>query len=98
MKRVPSAKADSILPTLLSRRLRAGLSRFRRWAAGAWFISVTVTITGFRDSLLTPWLHSDRFAASWRASNELILRSRLDLVTGGFTGLWRAVNRARGAL
>src|SRR5439155_14633960 len=34
-KPVPSAKADSILPTLFSRHLRAGLSRCRRYAAGA---------------------------------------------------------------
>ena len=47
-KRVPSAKADSVLPTLLSRHLRAGLSRCRRYAAGVWFIALTVTITEFR--------------------------------------------------
>src|SRR5438445_12815971 len=33
-KPVPSAKADSILPMLLSRHLRAGLSRFRPFGAG----------------------------------------------------------------
>src|SRR5438105_13970353 len=57
-KRVPSAKADSVLPTLLSRHLRAGLSRCRRSAAGAWFIPLTVTITGFRKPLGRPLLRS----------------------------------------
>src|SRR6266567_1306000 len=50
-KCVPSAKADSILPSLLSRQLRAGLSRCRCYAAGAWFSALTVTITEFRNRL-----------------------------------------------
>ena len=49
-RRVPSAKADSILSTLLSRHLRAGLSRWRRFAAGARFIPLAVIVTEFRNS------------------------------------------------
>src|SRR5947209_496489 len=44
-------KADSIVPSLLSRHLRAGLSRCRRYAAGEWFIPLTGTIIEFRDRL-----------------------------------------------
>ena len=47
---MPSAKADSILSTLLSRHLRAGLSRWRRFAAGARFIPLAVIVTEFRNS------------------------------------------------
>ena len=52
-KRVPSAKADSILPTLLPGTYVPGLSRCRRCAAGAWFIPLTGTISEFRNTL---WL------------------------------------------
>jgi hypothetical protein len=44
-KLVPSAEADSVCSTSLSRHCRAGLFRLRRYAAGAEFISHAVPLS-----------------------------------------------------
>ena len=87
-KRVPSAEADSILPTLLSRHLRAGLSRYRRYAAGAWPIQLTAIMTAFRNSLVPPVHSPGAFGSAQVSGLRLGFNGQSKIGSGHIFWLW----------